>query len=122
MNTDKRYNFIQATNEQNNLHYKPEKQIIKFHQVCLFKNPHTHKYHIRRFVYNELGECIEMSDHHLSQHNFDKFKKKYKPNEYRCYQTYTLNNVPPPKGGETLMAGSELLGNGQRGYDGFLQF
>ena len=117
----KRYNFIQATNEQNELHYKPNKNINKFHQVCLFANPHTNKYQIRRFLFNEYGECIEVTDHHLSKNNFDKFKRKYKSNEYKCYATYTLNNIKPPLIGEMLSAESELLRNQQTSYDGFLQ-
>ena len=69
----KRYNFIQATNEQNELHYKPTIQINKFYQVCLFPNPHTNKYQIRRFIFNEYGNCIVVNDHHLSKTNFNKF-------------------------------------------------
>jgi hypothetical protein len=117
----KRYNFIQATNEQNNLQYKPEKSINKFYQVCLFPNPHTNKYQIRRFKFNEFGECFDVSDFHLSKNNFNKFKKTYKQNEYKCYATFTLNNVNPPLIGVMLSAESELLKNKQTSYDGFLE-
>jgi hypothetical protein len=117
----KRYNFIQPTNLQNDLTYKPSKNISNFHQVCLFKNPQTHKYHIRRFVFDEYGKCLNVSEYNLTQTQFDKFKKKYKSHEYKCYATYNLDNVKPPQHGELLLAESSLLDNSQISFDGYLQ-
>lgn len=118
----KKYNFVKKTNKQDELYYKPEPTINKYYQACLFKNPWTNKFHIRKIVFDEMGECIDVSEHKLSTSQFEKFKKKYKSNQYKCYSTYSLSDVNLPKGGEMLTAESSLLGNEQVSYDGYMQF
>lgn len=116
-----KYNFIQPSNSQNEFNYSPQPTITKFYQVCLFKNPWSNKYHVRKITFDEYGKCTDVTEYKLSQHQFDKFKKKYKGNQYKCYSAYSLDNIGPPKGGEMLTAESDLLGDNQGSFDGFMQ-
>jgi hypothetical protein len=119
---DKKYNFIKASNPQDEFHYKPEQSITKFYQVCLFKNPWSNKYHVRKLVFDEYGYCLDVVEHKLSQHQYDKFKKKYKGNQYKSYSAYSLDDIKPPSGGEMLTAESSLLGDGQNSFNGYSSF
>ncbi len=114
-----KYNFITKPSQQNELQYNPAPTITKFYQVCLFKNPWSNKYHIRKITFDEMGKCHDVSEHRLSNSQFEKFKKKYKSNQYKCYSTHSLNEIKFPTGGEMLIAESNLLGDTQNGdYDG----
>ena len=111
-----------ANENELELVYKPKKNTFKYYQLCVLKNPWTNKYDIRKFVFNELGECQTINELKITQKQFDNFKETHKPNIYKCYSTYDLKNVSMPTSGEFLNAESTLLDDNIQSYNGYGYF
>lgn len=118
MNT--RYIF-KAKQSESEYTYNPDPATYKFYQICLFKNPNTNKYQIRRCIINEQCKLINISEKMFNDKQYQKFLKIHRENEYKSYPTYDLNLVDLPNPGDILQVQSPLLNN-DYSYTGFASY
>ncbi|ARF09246.1 hypothetical protein Catovirus_2_195 [Catovirus CTV1] len=115
MNT--RYVF-KNNNTKCDLAYNPEPATYKFYQVCLYKDPNSNKYHIRRCLINEHCKFIGTEEKKVSEKKYQYFLKTKKQNEYKLYPTTNLELVDLPNPGDILQVQSPLLNN-NNDYSGY---
>ena len=117
-----RTNFTFGTNSvQDELLYNPPKRDFKYYQLCSFKNPWTQKYHIRRFIMNSKNEFTNIQELYINSKQYQRFVKTHKPNEYKMFGVYDLNQVAYPSLGDIAIIQSPILEN-DNGYGGFAKF
>jgi hypothetical protein len=109
---NKKYNFVRpVTDTKEDLCYKPDACLTKFHQICLFKHPTTSKYSVRRFIVDENGNFTSVKEYKLTQKQLDKFRIKLGDNDYKCYSTYDLSQIEYPHDCDILVARSNMFSN-----------
>lgn len=89
--------------------YNPEKMEFTFYQICQFAI--DKQYHIRKIIYNELGEMIRYKEAKLKKNKLEKFLKGSPKYKYTLYPAYDLDIVGYPQSNEILMAKSQILNN-----------
>ena len=105
-------NFKFGTNSvQDELLYNPPIRQFKYYQLCSFMNPTTKKYHIRRFIMNSKNEFLNIQELHIDTKKYKKFIKTHKPNEYKLFGTYDLNQIAYPSLGDITIIQSPILDN-----------
>ena len=92
-----------------------------YHQICTFPNPYNNKYHMRKFVINGNNEFEDVKDFYLSKKQCKKFYKIKKPNEFKCYHVYSLDDIDYPNMSDVLTSKSQILGTNYD-YSGFAPF
>jgi hypothetical protein len=97
--------------------YKPSPSLNKYYQVCAFKNRTTNKYDVRKFVINEHGNFISVTNRRYNDVQYAKFFKEHRQNEYKLYSTYNLDLIDYPKSGEVSLTQSSILNNDYSNYD-----
>lgn len=103
--------------------FNNSEEIIKFYQVCTFKNPGTDKYHARKFIINQKNEFVSAKEYRLKRSQYKKLLDTKKPNEYKCYSTYDLKNISYPSVSDILLAKSQILAsNDDAGYADYAKF
>ena len=98
------YQFVANFNDN-----QVEEQLISFYQIASFCNPKTHTYHIRRFIVNDNNEFVNIRDHYIDKRRYHKLLKIKKPNQYKVYSVYDLNNINYPSMGDVLGAKSSMI-------------
>lgn len=98
----------------------------KFYQICLFSNPKTKKYSVKRFITNTntkkgVSKFTSISEKKLNKNEFKKLINSLKPHQYNTYYSWDLSNVEPPILGNVITNSSELLNN-DYDYSGFAPF
>lgn len=79
-----------------------------FFQISTFKN-NNGKYHMRKFIISDKNEFINIEDYMLSHNQCKRFYKSKNINQYRMYNTVTLNNINPPTLNDIYTANSSNL-------------
>lgn len=117
---NQKYYFTTPKSSVENYMYNPtiQNKITIFYQVCVFKNPWTHKYHIRKFVLNANNEFVEIKDYQLTEKIYKKFTEGLGQHKHKYYSTYSLDDIAYPHMSEILTAQSELFTN-ETDYFGF---
>lgn len=114
-----KYTFVKPAEEENknnkiiNLNY--------YYQICTFPNPKTKKLHMRQFVVDQDHNFVNVSNYQLSSNQYKKFISTKRPNEYKWFSTYDLENVNYPSLHDILMLESDIL-NTDSSYTGFAKF
>ncbi len=95
-------------NYRNDMKKKP---VRYYYQICIHRNIYDNMYHVRRYTINHDNNFInsDTRNFRLKDQEYKKFYLDKKPQEYKCYSTYTLDNIPPPSAAEVLISGSELF-------------
>lgn len=101
--------------------YNPEPAVYKFYQICMFKNPETKKYHIRRCIINEKCDLVSVDERTFNEKQFKNFFKSHRDNEFKTYSTYDISLINLPNPGDILQAQSPLLNN-DYSYTGFASY
>ena len=115
-----KFRFIPNTNKQlSNGNYNPGS--INYFQIASFANPHTNKYHLKRFMINENNQFIGIKEYHLKKCQLDKFILTKKQNEYKMFSSYSLSNISYPNNGDISMARSQILEEDSL-YSGYAKF
>jgi hypothetical protein len=112
-----RYQFINTQQQEE----KPDSSIHFYYQICTFPNRQTQKYHMRKFVINSKNEFVAVNDYYLSTEQCRKFFSMKKPQEYKCYSVYSLDDIAYPNLAELLVSKSDILTNDYN-YTGFAPF
>ena len=92
-----------------------------FLQMTSFMHPKTKLYHVRKFNITQTNDLINMKDYYLSKRKYDKLLKKRKPNTYKIYAVYSLNDVNYPNMSDILDMRSTIL-QSNHDYYGFAPF
>jgi hypothetical protein len=111
---ERKYKFVESKSD---MHYNPDKKLFKYYQICHFRNPKTSKYHIRKILYNQNAEVVNMVEKSFTMAEIKKFFEIHKENEYKTYNTYDLSLVQLPTGAEIMMAQSPLINTEYKEYD-----
>lgn len=101
--------------------FNPEKKHTKFYQVCYFPSPWTNKRGVRRFIIDEMGVILNISEYGYTEKQFKEFFNKHRPNEYTIYSTNDIKTVDYPTDGKLQEALSSILSN-DNSYTGFATF
>lgn len=108
LDMDSKISFILKEKDEE-CEYNPEKMEFTFYQICQFAI--DKQYHIRKIVYNELGEMVRYKEAKLKKTKLEKFLKGSPEYKYTLYPTYNLDIVGYPQANEILMAKSQILNN-----------
>lgn len=103
--------FRKISKIHDEMHYKPEKSINYFYQICLYRDPKIKKYAIRRFVYNEYDEILKVDIRHFGSKALAKLVKKLAPHQYKMFPTIDHKNISHPNRSELETGRSELFQN-----------
>jgi len=118
-NSDRiRYTFVTG-NESSNVNSVED--FTFFYQICTFKNPKTNKYDMRKFVISPQNEFVSIQNYKLTKIQCDKFFAIKKPQEYKCYTVYNLDNINTPSLGDIMTSKSKILTNSYN-YTGYSPF
>ena len=112
------YNFVKPRRVE------PMQTVVRpgvFYQVCTFRNPHTEKYHMRKFITGEKNQFLSVTDYKLTSKQYKKFFRIKKPFEYRCYDVYDLKNINYPTLSDINTSKSDILTNSYN-YTGYAPF
>ena len=113
------YQFV--THRDTTMLPKTPEEICFVYQICTFPNPKTQRYHMRKFTLNGNNEFIDLRNYNLSKKQCKKFFKIKKSNEYKCFHTYSLDNIEYPKMADISLSRSNLLSQ-NNDYTGFAPF
>jgi len=95
--------------------------ISYFYQICIFPVPKTKLYNMRKFVINGKNEFVDIKDYQLTEDQCKKFYDSKKKHEYKCFSTFSLDNVNTPTLNDVNTAKSNILTN-EYSYTGFAPF
>jgi hypothetical protein len=114
-----RYSFVTPTNVvENKQNIRP---IIYIYQICIYKNPYDHKFHLRRFAVSPNNEFIDLKYYKLDKKQCKKFVKSTPPNKYKSYSTYSLENIEYPTLSDIFLSQSDILESNYN-YSGYAPF
>jgi hypothetical protein len=108
LETDRKLSF-RLKEQDEDFVYNPEKRKFTFYQICQFAV--DKQYHIRKIIYDEMGEMISHKEAKLKKIKLEKFLKGSPKYKYTLYPAYNLDIVGYPQSNEVLMAKSQLLNN-----------
>ena len=108
LETDRKLSF-RLKEQDEEFVYNPDKMEFTFYQICQFAV--DKQYHIRKIIYNELGEMVRYKEAKLKKNRLEKFLKGSPKYKYTLYPAYNLDIVGYPKSDEILMAKSQILNN-----------
>jgi len=89
--------------------YDPSKRIICFYQITSF--PLDGKHQVRKIVYNEKLEVIDIKYKKISTPKIKQFTENTPHYRFNLYPVYDLDMVEYPNDGEVLTAQSLILNN-----------
>jgi hypothetical protein len=115
-----KYNFI--TNNNSSEIYSVDDTISYFYQICIYANPNTNTFHMRKFAINSKNEFINIKSFYLRKSEHKKFFKKKKDFQFRSYPAYSLDEIDVPSLSDILMAKSSMVNDDNLTYDGYAQF
>jgi hypothetical protein len=104
-----RYNFI--TQRDNITDIEDSNELTFYYQICIFPNPHTRRFHMRKFVVNCNNEFATIKDFNLTKRQCKRFFSHKKQHEYKAYPAYSLNDINYPVLSDILTSKSNILGN-----------
>lgn len=116
-----RYEFVKPTPRTDYLPKEDLSDIIYFYQICIFPNPETKKFELRKYVINGKNEVLDVKKYLLTNQQCRKFFNEKKSNEYRSYPNYYIDQVPQPSFGDINTARSNILSE-DHDYTGFAPF
>ena len=104
-----KYVFGLQTKKRNN--DIKNRSVRYYYQICIHRNIYDNMYHVRRFTINHDNSFIntDTKNFKLNDDQYKQFFIDKKPQEYKCYSTYTLDNIKPPSASEIITSGSELF-------------
>jgi len=113
-----KYQFVtrkepEIANTKNNISF--------YYQICTFPQPNTKRFNMRKFIINGNNEFIGIKNFNLTKKQCKKFFKYKKDHEYKCYTTYTLDDVALPTLSDITLSQSSILSNNYN-YTGFAPF
>ncbi len=91
------------------------KTIDFFYQIAVFKNDND-KYHMRKFIIDSNNN-FKNEDYFLNHAQFKRFFKIKKPNQYRMFNTKTLDGVERPSLNDIYTLKSENLSGNSNQLD-----
>ena len=100
---------IRLQTQEEEFIYKPDERQFSFYQICQF--PLEKRYHVRKIIYNEMGEMMDHREKRMKKDIVDKFLKKCPSFKYTIYPAYDLDIVGFPEPNEILTAKSIILNN-----------
>jgi hypothetical protein len=89
--------------------YNPPKKLYKFYQICQFPRPDNHLYTIRRYVFNEACELLDVTTYDFKREEVKRFLKTLKIYQYRLCGTFDITTFGCPTEGDIQIMQSEIL-------------
>lgn len=82
-----------------------------FYQFCLFINDKYERYNIRKIVYDNSFNILNVREFMIPKDDYIKLIEILPKHKYMTYSTFNLSTIDVPCEGELMMATSELLSN-----------
>lgn len=88
--------------------YKPDKFTDSFYQICQFKNEKTKLYPVRKVIFNEIYEPIQVFEKEYDAKTLRKFMHQNNNNKYKIYPVNKLTYLAPPNSSDFMCRHSDL--------------
>lgn len=111
-----KYTFNHKSDSSNSID-----NISFFYQICIFPDPSTNKFHMRKFIVNGDNNFLQVKNFRLSKKQYKKFFSLNKPHEYKCFSVFSLDHVNFPSLSDILLSKSNILSTDYN-YSGFAPF
>lgn len=82
-----------------------------FYQFCLFINDKYERYNIRKIIYDNSFNILNVREFMIPKDDYIKLIEILPKHKYMTYSTFNLSTIDVPCEGELMMATSELLSN-----------
>lgn len=118
-----KYVFTSNTNT-NDIYAVPEevkKKQYNYYQIASYRHPRNDMHHLRKFSINYNNEFTDVAEYMITKKQCKQFLSNHKPNEYKFYAVYDLDNIDYPNLGEVSMSKSSILENDYN-YTGYAPF
>jgi hypothetical protein len=115
-----KYVFV-SESDHNIYSYNPQPKTYNYYQVCMFANPKTGKYSIRKFVIDENEKFVNITETCYNAAQFKHFFTTVRENEIKRFAAWNFKEIPYPKVGDILLSQSDLLNNSCQTY-GYANF
>ena len=99
------YTFVKSLKQE----IIPVKPDLHYYQICNFKNKSDNLYYIRHFRIDPEDNILSMHEYGLTTSQRKKFYKRFKPFQFKLYQTYNFDTVPAPSLYDINTARSDML-------------
>lgn len=104
-----RYEFIKPTPRTDYLPKEDLTDIIYFYQICIFPNPKTNKFEMRKYILNGKNDVLDVKKYLLNKDQCKKFFEVKNSNEYKSYPQYYIDEVDGPTMADIFTARSAIL-------------
>lgn len=107
------YKFPQAVRTRNQIpkhnecKYNPDPIEFSFYQICGY--PQEGFYNVRKIIYNEKLEPLDIYDKLYPKKKLEKFIEKTPQRKYQIYPTISTKSIGLPHPNQILCANSNLL-------------
>jgi len=102
------FKFVEKHNSTiNNGDYVAED--VVFYQLATFPNPKKQGYHIRRYIIDGNNNYVSVKEKYFKESEYIHFIETTRPNIFRRYSTFNLNEVSQPTMGDISLARSDIL-------------
>jgi len=91
--------------------YNPSPNTFSFYQICIFPRPDNKLCSVRKIIYNEKYEIIDIKNKDYTKKKINNFTDKTKSHRYKLYSTYDIDLIDLPGPEQVLNANSDLLNN-----------
>lgn len=108
--------FVFKRGKEEDMVYSPLKKLFKYYQICQFPKPNTHLYTIRRFIYNEVGDLVDVSTNDFKKEQIKGFIKTLKLNQFKMIGSFDIDFFPYPNDGDVQLLQSSILNTINSGF------
>jgi len=88
-------------------HYKPDPTEYSYYQICGY--PQDGFYEVRKIIYNEKLEPIDIYEKMYPKKKLEKFIEKTPQRKYQIYPVMTVKRIGLPQPNQIICANSDLL-------------
>lgn len=102
------YRFVNTFNEDDKID-DDYQHSLSYYQVCIFPDPKTNRFQVRKFILNRKNEFVKVKDYFISERRYKKLLNAKKVNQYKCYSAYDLQGVSYPSASDISIARSNMI-------------
>ncbi len=84
---------------QKDFFFKPEfnqLQVIRYYQICKYKNNNNYRYHVREFIINQNNDFVDIRTLYLTDKQVNKLIVTESSKQYKIYDTDSLQCINYP--------------------------
>ena len=91
------------------LTYSPPKITNSYYQICQFMNKKTKLFGIRKIIFNEKFDILQIIEKEYNSQTITKFVKNNATNKYKIFPTNDIKHIGIPNTSDLIEVQSDLL-------------